>query len=287
MIAGLARRLVVSSLIVAAFWNVMAIVSPPLTRQTGYALTVVGLPSIPGMQQLGATPVTGGMPPPGLEASAHPLGAPAPRDSESNSYAFLDAGADQGFVSFDPCRPIHYVIRPQNSPADGDRIIAEAVAAASAATGFMFINDGATSEAPSWNRQSYQPDRYGDRWAPVLFTWDTSDEYPDFSNAAAAGTILGNGGSHIRKADGWNDQYVTGQVRLNAAALSNVLEGTAGRDQVRAVIEHELGHVLGLDHVEDPEQLMTPRMSGGITHYSPGDLEGLAILGTGKCRPGA
>lgn len=287
-VARFVHRAVVYSLIVAAFWNVMAFASPPLTRQAGYALTTVGLPPIAGMQKFGMTPFTGGMPPPGLETSAHPPAAPTPKDSGSTSYVFLNAGADQRPVSFDPCRPIHYVVRPQNSPKDGSRIIAEAVAAASAASGFVFINDGATSETPSGNRQAYQPLRYGDRWAPVLFAWETSEENPNFSKATPGARItLGNGGSLVRKADGWNDLYVTGQVRLNADALSDVPKGAAGRNQVRAVIEHELGHVLGLDHVDDPSQLMAAQVSGRITHYAPGDLEGLAILGTGKCRPGA
>nr|WP_256127871.1 matrixin family metalloprotease [Arthrobacter sp. SDTb3-6] len=54
---------------------------------------------------------------------------------------------------------------------------------------------------------------------------------------------------------------------------------------VQAVIEHEIGHVLGLGHVKDPSQLMYDRARPGVTTYAAGDLTGLARLGQGKCFP--
>jgi hypothetical protein len=84
-------------------------------------------------------------------------------------------------VAYDPCRPIHYVIRPQGQPAGGNKIVTDAVLRVSKATGLRFVFDGATSEAPSRERPSYQPERYGDRWAPVLISWVTSRENPDFA----------------------------------------------------------------------------------------------------------
>ena len=83
-------------------------------------------------------------------------------------------------VTWSPCRPIHFVIRLTFQPPGGGDAVARSVAAVSAATGLVFVDDGATTEAPSPQREAFQPDLYGDRWAPVLFAWATADEVPDF-----------------------------------------------------------------------------------------------------------
>ena len=79
--------------------------------------------------------------------------------------------------------------------------------------------------------------------------------------------------------DGFN-QYVTGMVALKASFFRQ--QDALGRSELeRAVVMHELGHVLGLDHVKDRNELMYPsvtRMS-----YGPGDIEGLAKLGAVRC----
>jgi predicted Zn-dependent protease len=58
-----------------------------------------------------------------------------------------------------------------------------------------------------------------------------------------------------------------------------------GAGAVQAIIEHELGHVVGLDHVADPTQLMNPELEPGVTGFGDGDRRGLALLGEGACFP--
>jgi hypothetical protein len=70
---------------------------------------------------------------------------------------------DQRFVAYDPCRPVHYVVRPDLAPPGTDQLIQEAVSAVSAASGLQFVYDGATAEAPAKDRETYQPDRYGQK----------------------------------------------------------------------------------------------------------------------------
>lgn len=212
--------------------------------------------------------------------------APAPVEAPSSSYAFMNTAADGSPFTYDPCRPIHYVTRTANEPPEGPRLIQEAIAAVSLATGQTFINDGTTDEAPSPEHVSFQPDRYGDRWAPVLIAWSGSDEEPRFHlDDPAAGIVLGIGGSEALEDKGSRYTYVSGQVSLNGPGIRRMIK-SVGTDPARGLIAHELGHLVGLDHVADPAQLMNPQMTPGVTSFQPGDLAGLARLGQGDCRPG-
>lgn len=287
-----AKLLLLTGVLLAAIWNGLTYLAPEFTATAGETLDANGVTDILENVFPWAEPSTvpggnAGVPPPGLEAADQPLGAPAPVPGSSTSYAFLQSGTDQSFVSYDPCRPIHYVVRPDHAPAGGEVAIREAVAAVSRATGFAFINDGATSEAPSMDRAAHQPALYGDRWAPVLFAWETRFENPQFTENWTPGssTTLGLGGSLAVSVDNHGPTYVTGQVRLNAAALGTIGRGPEGNTKVRAVVQHELAHVMGLDHVPDPAQLMAASMTGKVTGFAAGDLAGLAELGKGKCRP--
>ncbi len=182
-------------------------------------------------------------------------------------------------VTYSPCRPIHYVVRRAHEVPGGSAIIDAAVRDIAAATGLSFVSDGATTEPLNEDRRPYQPERYGDRWAPVLITWATKAERPDFGV-----DVLGLGGSQrVRRPNG-SLTFVTGQVDLDASGLAQ-LNRTMGSAMVRAVVEHELGHVVGLAHVDDAQQLMYPRAQPGVTRLGAGDLAGLAVLGRGACAP--
>jgi hypothetical protein len=246
-------------------------------------------PPVPGTapaDAAGTAPYAGtDHPTPGREEHAAPLGRPALVPARSTAYTFMNTGDDGQPVTYDPCRPIHYVTRAANQPAAGPELIQQAIAAVSRATGLVFINDGATTEAPSGQREPYQKALYGDRWAPVLIAWETAAEEPRFTNKQGKTNILGLGGSAAVSIGNSGISYVSGQMELNGPAMQSLIAGE-GAAQARAIIEHELAHVVGLDHVQDPTQLMNPSGTLGVTTYAAGDLNGLAILGQGPCRPG-
>ncbi len=79
--------------------------------------------------------------------------------------------------------------------------------------------------------------------------------------------------------------YVTGGVELDAAQVANILPRPGGHQVVRAVVLHELGHLVGLGQVTSASQLMYPQALPGMTDFGAGDLTGLAVLGRGSCRP--
>jgi hypothetical protein len=144
--------------------------------------------------------------------------------------------------------------------------------------GLPFVYGGATSEGFSRQRPAYQPNNYGDRWAPVLIAWVTRIQDPDLGADA-----LGAGGSASVEVPNGQRAYVTGDMELNAEKLARILEQPNGKQVVQAVVMHELGHIMGLAHVNSRSQLMYPRNQSGVTDFGAGDLTGLAALGKGTC----
>jgi hypothetical protein len=114
----------------------------------------------------------------------------------------------------------------------------------------------------------------------VLIAWATTSEYPEIS-----GDVEGVGGSAWLEPSRGPAFYVTGQVVLSRDGIGRMLPRPGGYERARAVLLHEFGHLVGLAHVQDPNQLMTP-VANGLTGYGPGDRAGLAQLGHGPCLRG-
>lgn len=220
-------------------------------------------------------------PPAGVDEAATPLGQPAPLAAASSSYRYMHTQSDGTTpVAYDPCRPVHVVVNARTAVAGGDTLLRQSLDRVSAATGLKFVVDGPTDETPSPNRSAYLPDRYPGRWAPVLVAWTDPAQDPEL-----AGDVAGMAGSAYVPTDR-GSVYVSGGVALDGPQLAQLMAGRDGPDEVRGVIEHELGHLVGLDHVDDPTQLMNPVGQPGVTTYAAGDLTGLSRLGQGRCFPG-
>jgi hypothetical protein len=108
------------------------------------------------------------------------------------------------------------------------------------------------------------------------------------SDAAAVPTLDGDiaGVTYTYRARGpssgvWH--LTSGAVYLDAAAL-DAGAGPGGEAGWVAVLRHELGHLAGLDHVDDPGQLMNP-VTSDVRTFQAGDRTGLARLGRGACAP--
>jgi hypothetical protein len=204
---------------------------------------------------------------------------PTVRTTPDPSYSYLatQPGSLEP-VAFDPCRPIHYVVRPTGAPAGGTTLLTEAIGRISAATGLQFIDDGATDEAPLPDRPNFLPDRYGDRWAPVLVAWSTPEEF-----AILTGPVIGIATNRPVDVEDGAMAFVSGQVVLDTPQMSELLQYNGGRSLTVAALTHELGHLVGLAHVQDTRQLMYPSARPLVTNLGRGDLTGLAALGTGRC----
>ncbi len=104
-------------------------------------------------------------------------------------------------------------------------------------------------------RAAYQPDRYGDRWAPVLVGWRTPDQEPGL-----AGDVAGWAAARrpAPRAVRWPGSPAASPGRPEFAELAAGGDAEVGR----AILLHELGHVVGLAHVWDSDQLMASTTTG-------------------------
>ncbi|MAT60797.1 MAG: hypothetical protein CMH41_04065 [Micrococcales bacterium] len=210
----------------------------------------------------------------GIDAEPSRILAEVQPPADPGQYDFLAETGGQP-VTYSPCRNLEVVVNPRGGPPGSVTAVEQAVDQIRAASGLSISVSGETDETYQRNRDPVQVDRYGDRWAPILVTWTEADEVPQFSEAA-----VGLGGSlSVRRGDS-PPSYVTGDITLNREYFS---EPTTG-GLLREVLLHEFGHVLGLGHVDDPEQVMTREARGGRPLGS-GDLAGLALLGQGPCTP--
>ena len=105
--------------------------------------------------------------------------------------------------------------------------------------------------------------------------------FADASEIPAMDGVAGRAGSSWTGING-RDTYISGQVVLERRYWNSELHAWRGHALTRAIVMHELGHVLGLGHVHASGELMSADNHGRTT-WGPGDRKGLAILGRGPC----
>ncbi len=195
------------------------------------------------------------------------------RSTQHAGYSFIASSVGQPF-RWNPCEPIHYVINPRNAPVGWLQDVTAVASRVNAATGIRLVYDGSTDESPSPFRAPFEPNRYGERWAPVLVAWihiAAGDREWQPSGQLWAGVSTPQ-----LPSDKTGDVYVSGWVVINADLVRTAGFGEPGDDG--PVLQHEFGHVVGLGHVNELGEMMNA-WGGGMTDWGPGDLAGLAKLG--------
>ena len=168
-------------------------------------------------------------------------------DEPEGTYAFLLIAREGGAVGWDPCEPVKYVVNPEGAPADWESFTDAAVSAIAEASGFDFTYAGTTEARPL--------DETGIRGAPLLISWADPQEVPALAEesfgVALNRTLVKKNRSYI----------VSGVVVLDEQTYAGLAsEGDARASEL--IVTHELGHILGLDDVDDPAELMNEEYVG-------------------------
>jgi hypothetical protein len=194
--------------------------------------------------------------------------------TSSDGYAVWARNEDGTPVRWDPCRTLEIVVNDDGAPGGWREDLTRAVAEVADHSGIDIEVVGSTDERPTPRRDAYQPERYGDRWAPVLVAWAD----PGASDLPLLPTDRGIAIPVAVGVDG-DRTYVTGQVVLNRQR-DDLQVGFGDRSSSwGATLLHELGHLLGLAHVDDPDEMMARYPGDGPVRFGPGDLEGLRAVG--------
>ncbi|HET8969683.1 MAG TPA: matrixin family metalloprotease [Candidatus Nanopelagicales bacterium] len=183
-------------------------------------------------------------------------------------YAFL-GGSRSHPVTWRTCKPITYRLYLKQAKAGAKSDVNEALRRISLYTKLKFRYLGTTKQVP--NTTGRQPEMLRIGWAkpgrgkgrtPVL-----------------TGYEAGRGGSS------WSGtHYFRGMVALDARSR---LPAGFGQGATRgALLLHEIGHAVGLNHARTPSQIMYPILSNTepASVFGAGDIAGLRKLGrTGRC----
>lgn len=194
-------------------------------------------------------------------------------------------------IRWNPCQTITYAVNPRLA---GKSTAARAAAVTdvkgafrrmSQRTGIEVAYVGRTDEIPrdgaseSWSTKQ--------RAAEIVVAWVDQDRAAKRSNLmgnSGGGYPSGVGGWMMRAWSGsggtWRTAIGRGFVVINADHNRLYTSGFGSGMTRGALLLHEIGHALGLDHVGSTAQLMYPQMlDRGMSGYHEGDRRGLRKVG--------
>jgi hypothetical protein len=175
-------------------------------------------------------------------------------------------------VRWNPCATIHWRFRTTYAPAGGYYYVRDAINRISLATGIRFRYDGPTTATPTskWLPTSTSNIR------PLLIGW-TDGNHSDLLRGLPRG-VLGVSRTAYFGATVDGRQVAATKAAVIALDRTDKLRMT-GSVSWSAVLQHELAHAMGLDHVGNSRQLMYPMLQRNVYGLQYGDRLGLYRLG--------
>ena len=188
-------------------------------------------------------------------AFSAPTAASSPSPSTDNNYAFEVTNAAGVPARWNPCEALHYAVVSTGAPAGWQNDVTDDIDQVSQATGISFVDDGtytSSSAVPSTSK--------------IVISWVSS---------LTGGDTIGLTTYWFYNSGGYAPQMASAQIQL----LTSLRSG-GGFSGEQPVLLHELGHAMGLAHVNAPE-VMNP-VDQGDGSYLAGDLNGLWHLGAAQ-----
>jgi hypothetical protein len=210
----------------------------------------------------------------GLRKAPPPQSLSAAAAASPGVFRFSDHDRKGRPVRWPSCRPIDLVVNFAGAPATAERDLNSALREVTKASGLQLHLRGRTAVRPASRGWPYGLMAGPTGWPPVLIAWTApgTPGLPDDGSAAVTTTVT------METAAG-DPVLVAGELVVNRR--KNQL--FSGRDGLGKILfEHELGHLLGLDHVNDPHEVMYPWVRS-LPGLGRGDVRGLRLAGQGGC----
>ena len=173
-------------------------------------------------------------------------------------YTFLVVDSSGAPGRWNPCSgPIPFLFNPRLAPPGAEQLVIEAFEYLQGITGLHFTYGGPTTVDPRTARVD----------GSIVVGWVEPFD------------AVGRGGSQYRHGS-VGLVALNGSVFLNADYNDDLTVSWRG-GAWGPVLLHEIGHVLNLGHVDDPQQLMNP-VNTGQSDFGSGDLAGLQLLGASQ-----
>jgi hypothetical protein len=171
------------------------------------------------------------------------------------------------------CEPIRFVINTQNAPKGAVEDFKLAIKKMNGASALDLEVIGTTKakSTPSWADSAGESD-----WRPVLISWATGGTSILSDHASGTATNRAVTNSEGKRV------IVSGQIVFNFEHDDMYTPGFGAYGSRTLLYMHEIGHVLGLDHVDDKDQMMYKNVAATVD-AGAGDLTGLKALGKGGC----
>lgn len=220
--------------------------------------------------------------------------APVDQPAVDNDFTYLQeaegskasfgayALAGRRYYGWNPCRPITYAVNRQGASDAQMAALQAAIYDVEEASGFdlQYVGEAVGSLYISTSSDSVDPRVDGGGEAMAVFGFSDASKTPILSGGTVGIGGLG-AGIDPRKAVELAPGDTYAWIVRDGFAIADTTD-LFSVQQVRATFAHEIGHMIGLDHVSGFGELMRPVLGAQYT-FGNGDKYGLWSVGADPC----